>query len=227
MSLERAAVAAIAVLLAACAHTAPPERSKSVSTPLSPPGARASEAQLAQSAESLQLLLQQIQGESGGRVPEFDLESPAGARYSSRDLVGKKPFVTVFFATWCDYCQGELRAVQRAFQQVGPLTVIPVSADGPETWASVPAYLAAFGIFDAPVRATDYRGFFAAYNPSDSLPSLTIVGQSGALVDYIYGYDPAHAERLLSSLRQAKTVAPLTWPSLDASNTPWPRSAEL
>ncbi|MDF3065652.1 MAG: Thiol:disulfide oxidoreductase related to ResA [Polyangiaceae bacterium] len=221
MSLERAAVAAIAVLLAACAHSAPPERSKSASSRTAQNRPSESEAQLAHSAVNLQLLLRQIQGRpNDGRVPDFELESPAGARYSSRDLVGKKAFVAVFFATWCDYCESELRAVQLAFQQVGPLPIIPVSADGPETWARVPAYLAAFGIRDAPVRATDHREFFTAYNPSDSLPSLAIVGQSGALVDYIHGYDPAHAGRLLGSLRQAKSVAPLAWPSLDASNAP-------
>lgn len=221
MSFERAASAAVAALLAACAHTAPPERVKAASRTSSGPSGQA-EAPFAQNAVRLQLLLQQIQNGAGvtgtARVPDFELEAPGGARYSSRQWVGKKPFVAVFFATWCDYCQGELRAVQRAFQQVGAMPVIPVSADGPETWASVPAYLAAFGIYDAPVRATDYRRFFAEYNPSDSLPSLAIVGQNGALVDYIHGYDPAHGERLLASLRQAKTVAPLVWPSLDASH---------
>ncbi|RYZ09846.1 MAG: TlpA family protein disulfide reductase [Myxococcales bacterium] len=223
MSWERAAAAAIAVLVAACAPTTPPERPKSAA-PAAPRGEPAAAVQqLSQSSDSLHLLLRQIEGASAsGRVPDFELQAPAGARYSSRDLVGKKPFIAVFFATWCHYCQGELRAVQRAFAEVGPLTVIPVSADGPETWASVPAYLAGFGILESPVRATDHRAFFSSYNPSDSLPSLVIVGQSGALVDYIDGYDPAHASRLLSSLRQAKAIAPLAWPALDASNAPSP-----
>ncbi len=220
MRFERATSVAVAAFMAACAHAAPPERVKAETQASVSSRAPSGAARSAQNALRLQLLLEQMQGgsASSGRVSAFELEAPGGARYSSRDWVGKKAFVVVFFATWCDYCQGELRAVQRAFAQVGPLPVIPVSADGPETWAGVPAYLAAFGIHDAPVRATEYRRFFAAYNPLDSLPSLAIVGQSGALVDYIHGYDPAHAERLLASLREAKSVAPLTWPTLDASN---------
>jgi thiol-disulfide isomerase/thioredoxin len=225
MSFERAASAAIAVLLAACAHHAPPEHATTVVSPPRSVVAERADARLADSALRLQSLLLEIQDGSGSLevgggtpLPEFELVAPSGVRYSSRELVGKKPFVAVFFATWCDYCQGELKAVERAFREVGPLPVIPVSADGPETWQRVPAYLASFGIHEAPVRATDYRRFFSAYNPSDSLPSLTIVGRGGALVDYIHGYDPAHGQRLLTSLRQAKTVAPLTWPSLDASN---------
>jgi thiol-disulfide isomerase/thioredoxin len=138
-------------------------------------------------------------------------------RYSSKLLVGKQPFVAVFFATWCDYCQGELLTMQRAFQQTGPMPVIPVSLDGPETWAKVPAYLASFGIHAPAVRATHYRRFAATYNPADILPSVAIVGRNGALVDYLHGYDPAHADRLVASLRHAKAVAPLTLPELNAA----------
>jgi thiol-disulfide isomerase/thioredoxin len=217
MSFERAAVAVVAVLLAACAQQAPPEHAPTTVT--SSPAARAAPASaFAQSVVPLEVLLRDIQGTTNVRVPEFELLAANGGVYASRDLVGKKPFVAVFFATWCDFCQPELRAVQRALAQVGPVPVIPISADGPETWDSVPAYLAAFGIHAAPVRATEHRRFFSVYNPSDSLPSLAIVGQSGTLVDYIHGYDPANAERLVSSLRQAKTVAPLSWPGSGQSS---------
>jgi len=211
MSFERAAATAIAVLSAACAQHVPPEHATppSASAPVAPVTKPLG---LTQSVVPLELLLRDIQGTGSTRVPEFELLTDGGGVYASRDLVGKRPFITVFFATWCDFCQGELRAVQSALSRVGPIPIIPVSADGPETWDSVPAYLASFGIHAAPVRATDHRRFFSVYNPSDTLPSLAIVGQSGVLVDYIYGYDPANAERLVASLRQAKTVAPLTWP---------------
>lgn len=211
MSFERAAAAAFAVLSAACARHVPPEHATTPSPP-APLASVAKPASLAPSVVPLELLLRDIQGTGTTRVPEFELATDGGRVYASRDLVGKRPFVALFFATWCDFCQGELRAVARALAQVGPIPVIPVSADGPETWDKVPAYLAAFGIYAAPVRATDHRRFFSVYNPSDTLPSLAIVGQSGVLVDYIYGYDPANAERLVASLRQAKSVAPLTWP---------------
>jgi hypothetical protein len=218
MSFERAAHAAVAALLAACTQHAPPEHAPV--TPVSAPVVSAKAPSLTQSVVPLELLLREVQGTGNVRVPEFELVAANGGVYASRDLVGKRPFVAVFFATWCDFCQGELRAVQQALSRVGPIPVIPISADGPETWDTVPAYLAAFGIHAAPVRATDHRRFFSVYNPSDSLPSLAIVGQSGALVDYIHGYDPANAERLVSSLRQAKTVAPLTWPGSGQSSPP-------
>jgi hypothetical protein len=125
-------------------------------------------------------------------------------------MIGQKPFMTVFFATWCDYCQVELKAMQRAIAQAGApeMQLIPVSVDGPETWNRVPEYLASFGIHDAAVRANDYPRFARAYDPFDTVPLLVIVGRNGALVDCLVGYDPTHAERMVSSLKLARSAAP-------------------
>jgi len=219
MSPKRVAVATIAAVCSlACSQQHPPAASAPVAQPTTAQALSARDDALL-GALQLQLLLNDVQGAAGvsdGVVPAFELLAPGGGRYSSRALVGRQPFVTVFFATWCDYCQSELRSMQRAFQQIGPMPVIPVSADGPETWDSVPGYLASFGIHDPAVRATDYRRFSAAYNPADTLPSLAIVGRNGTLIDYLRGYDPAHAGRLMSSLRQAKTTGPLPLPELNA-----------
>jgi thiol-disulfide isomerase/thioredoxin len=194
MSLRRVALAAFALLAAACSHEQPPI--EHAQTAVVPP--RVAEV----------------------RAPDFEVFAPGGVRYSSRQLVGKQPFVAVFFATWCGYCEGELKTMQRAFQQIGPMPVIPVSVDGPETWDQVPAYLASFGIHAPAVRAYHYRRFAAAYNPADILPSVVIVGGNGALVDYLHGYDPAHERRLLASLRQAKAAPPLPQNERSAQNEP-------
>jgi len=180
--------------------------------------------QVAQSARRLALLLGEtpdaspeleafgslrIVGMDEGPVPDFELAAPGGAHYSSKTLIGQQPFVAVFFATWCDYCGGELKTLERALREVGPMVVIPVSADTLDTWHKVPGYLASFGIHQPAVRAHDYPRFAVAYDPFDTVPALVIVGRNGGLVDYHVGYDPAHAERLVASLRLAKTIAPL------------------
>jgi len=185
---------------------------------------QAARAKVAESAHRLELLLGQkpeasasldafsslrIVGMDEGPVPDFELLAPGGAQYSSKALVGQQPFVTVFFATWCDYCGGELRTLERALREVGPMVVIPVSADTAETWHKVPAYLASFGIHVPAVRAHEYPRFAVSYDPFDTVPALVVVGRNGGLVDYHVGYDPAHAEHLAASLRLAKTIAPL------------------
>jgi thiol-disulfide isomerase/thioredoxin len=159
-------------------------------------------------AEALSSL--RIVGRDEGRVPDFELRAAGGEPYSSMALVGRQPFVTVFFATWCDYCRDQLQSLARALDQVGPMVVIPVSADGAETWDRVPGYLASFGLYQPVVRAHEYPKFSISYDPFDTVPVLVIVGRNGELVDYHLGYDPADAARLVASLRLAKTAGPLS-----------------
>jgi thiol-disulfide isomerase/thioredoxin len=230
MTIERAGQLAAFALLTACSqhHTAeaPPRTRQQASD--------SANARLLMNVHRLQQLLNQarspstqegafgdlpIVGMDDGAVPEFELAAPGGVLYSSKALVGQQAFVTVFFATWCDYCQVELKAMQQAFAKTGPLPVIPVSVDGPDTWQRVPGYLAAFGIHERAVRASDYPRFAASYDPFDTVPLLVIVGRNGGLVDCLVGYDPAHAERLVDSLKLAKMVGPLARPQTSASTS--------
>lgn len=221
--MERA-LCVLAVSLIGCTHPHP--RSDPAAAPRQDAraAAQAARAQVAARAQRLEVLLGQpsqgpvnldaaaslrIVGMDDGPVPDFELLAPGGAQYSSKSLVGQRPFVTVFFATWCDYCGPELRHLERALQQVGPMLVIPVSADGAETWSQVPGYLAQYGIHQPAVPARDYPLFSVSYDPFDTVPVLVIVGRNGGLVDYHLGYDPAHAERLVDSLRLAQTIGPL------------------
>jgi hypothetical protein len=59
------------------------------------------------------------------------------------------------------------------------------------------------------VFAGHYRRFAVTYNPADILPSVAIVGRNGALVDYLHGYDPAHADRLLARFGHYEFVTPI------------------
>jgi hypothetical protein len=223
---ERAACVVLAVALGGCTQQYPqtagalpaPRESDAVAR-------RAARAQVAERARRLESLLGQVRvdprvdealsslrivGGDEGRVPDFELRAAGGEPYSSTALVGQQPFVAVFFATWCDYCKDQLRSLARALDQVGPMVVIPVSADGSETWNRVPGYLASFGIHQPVVRAHEYPRFSISYDPFDTVPVLVIVGRNGELVDYHVGYDPSDADRLVASLRLAKTAGPLS-----------------
>lgn len=233
---ERAALAVLAMAFCGCMQQAPQSSGTPAAREAERAAARqAARAQVAQSAKRLELLLGRagdasrdaealkplrIVGMDEGPVPDFELLAPGGGQYSSKRLVGQQPFVTVFFATWCDYCGVQLKALERALTQVGPMLVIPVSADGSETWGQVAGYLASYGIRQPAVRAREYPLFSVSYDPFDTVPVLVIVGRNGALVDYHLGYDPAHAERLVASLRLAKAAAPLAaTAALDATTS--------
>jgi hypothetical protein len=104
--------------------------------------------------------------------------------------------------------------MQRAFVETGPMSIIPVSVDGPETWPAVRQYLEQYGIAEPAVRAADYPFFAFSYNPFETVPLVVIVGRNGGLADYQLGFDSAQESRLQDSLRLAKTVGPLASPRL-------------
>lgn len=152
-------------------------------------------------------------GMDEGPVPDFRLRA-AGVEYRSDQLVGQRPFVVVFFATWCDACGLKLESMQRAFAEIGPMSVIPVSVDGPETWPDVERYLEQYGIQAPAVRAAEHPFFSFSYNPFETVPLVVIVGRNGGLADYQLGFDSAQESRLQDSLRLAKTIGPLANPRL-------------
>jgi hypothetical protein len=145
-------------------------------------------------------------------VPAFVVQAMNGTELDLADVIGREAFVVAFFATWCDACEVKLRSLARALRQCGPMLLVPVSVDGPETRDQVGEYLRSLGIRESPVLASGYPLFAFSYNSFNTVPLLVIVGQNGGLVDYQLGYEVEHERRLLGSLRWAQNIAPLAAP---------------
>lgn len=148
-------------------------------------------------------------GMDDGPVPPFELESVDGTVYDSSELVGHRPFVVAFFATWCEACEIKLRSLRRALDESGPMLVVPVSFDQAGDATKVERYLRELGISEPAVFASDYPLMALSYDPFNTIPLLVIVGQNGGLVDYQLGYELEHERRLGASLRLAHVIPPL------------------
>lgn len=141
------------------------------------------------------------------RVPGFRVRTTRGESIDSTELVGKRPFVVVFFATWCGVCEMKLPVLARALEVVGgDIPVVSVGVDEPDTWHRVDGYLARLGFSHPTVRATDFPRFSTAYDPLATVPAVAVVGQNGYLVDYQLGYGPSPPRRLLLALRVARDI---------------------
>ncbi len=152
-------------------------------------------------------------GMDDGPVPEFQLRTEQGRALDSRQLVGERAFVVVFFATWCAVCDLKLPLLRRALETTAPVTVIGVSVDDPQTWPKVAPYLKRHGLTSMPlVRAQRYPAFAISYNPFSTVPLVVVVGQNGGLVDYQIGYAPNDGQRLEQAVRLAKRIGPLKEP---------------
>jgi hypothetical protein len=148
-------------------------------------------------------------GMDNGEVPDFIVTSTDGERFDSKDLVGETAFAVFFFATWCRMCEFEVAALRRALDVLGPLKVLYVSMDGPESWSEVDGYLAERGLSGPVVRASDHFRFRLSYNPFNTVPLVVVVGKNGGLVDYQLGYEIDAEQRFVSAVKLARRIGPL------------------
>jgi peroxiredoxin len=149
-----------------------------------------------------------IVGMDDGPVPKFRLRAADGKMLDSAELEGK-PFVVVFFATWCQMCAMKLPLLRAALESVGPVATIGVSVDEPETWPQASAFLRENGLRFPLVRAAEFPRFSLAYNPFSLVPLVVVVGRNGGLVDYQMGYAPSDRERFIAAVKLARTIGPL------------------
>jgi len=159
--------------------------------------------------ESLDLDGLRFVGMDNGPVPDFSVESFDGRQLKSEDLVGREPFVVVFFATWCQVCDMKMPVLKRVLDELGPITTIMVSVDDAETWPHVPGYLKEHDVKFPVVSALAYPRFSASYNPFQAVPLVVVVGQNGGLVDYQMGFADTHQKRLSDAIRVARSIGPL------------------
>jgi thiol-disulfide isomerase/thioredoxin len=136
------------------------------------------------------------------RVPDFLLASERCEIFDSRALVGKRPFVVVFFASWCSVCEHKMPAIRDALEERGDeLTSLFVSLDEAEGWAGTEQFLARHGLVPtSAVVGRDFLSFSLGYNPFRSVPVVVVVGRSGHVVDVQVGVHDGDDERLLDAL---------------------------
>jgi len=136
------------------------------------------------------------------RVPDFLLASERCEIFDSRALVGKQPFVVVFFASWCSVCEHKMPAIRAALEERGEeLTSLFVSLDEDEGWAGTEQFLARHGLVPtSAVVGRDFLSFSLGYNPFRSVPVVVVVGRSGRVVDVQVGVHDGDDERLDEAL---------------------------
>lgn len=136
------------------------------------------------------------------RVPEFLLASERCEIFDSRELVGKQPFVVVFFASWCNVCEHKLPVVRDALVERGDqITSLFVSLDETDGWEATERFLERNGLAPSlAVAGRDYLSFSLGYNPFRSVPVVVVVGRSGRVVDVQVGVRDGDEERLDEAL---------------------------
>jgi thiol-disulfide isomerase/thioredoxin len=146
-------------------------------------------------------------------VPAFDVTTLDCRSLKSGELVGKRPFVLVFFASWCGVCERKMPSVRAAAAALGDqVDFIGVALDEDETWKNVSSFVERHGLAFPIVRGAHYRSFSLGYDPLGSIPVVVVVGRDGVVVDLQVGYSPFDYNRLVGAAALAEKVRPDTLP---------------
>jgi peroxiredoxin len=141
-------------------------------------------------------------------APAFDVVATDGTTFDSKSLVGRKPFVVVFFATWCHVCELKLPEAAALLRDAAPLEVIGVTLDDPHDYASVPEFTRRLSFSFPVVHGDDFPRFALAYDPMQTVPVVAVVGPNGYLVDYQIGYSVTHRARLAAAIDVIRRMPP-------------------
>jgi peroxiredoxin len=149
------------------------------------------------------------------RVPAFDVTTVDCKNFKSGELVGKRPFVLVFFSSWCRVCERKMPAVRAAAAALGnQIDFIGVALDEDETWENVSPFVERHALSFPIVRGAAYRSFSLGYDPMGSIPVVVVVGRDGVVVDLQVGYSPFDYNRLVGAAALAEKVRPNAVPPL-------------
>lgn len=145
------------------------------------------------------------------RVPEFLLATEACDVIDSQELVGKVPFVVVFFASWCSVCEHRMPQLRAALERrAGQLRALWVTLDDAQDgWDETHDFLARHALAPrSAVAGRDFLGFSLGYNPFRSVPVVVIVGRSGRIVGVQIGARDGDESELEQALDDAIDQAP-------------------
>lgn len=181
---RRAVVCAVGLLLAACAPAAPPPVAASAPAPsVRDVFPDVGTACAVPRQERLNEAPRSIAPDE--RVPEFLLATSACQVFDSRDLVGKRPFVVVFFASWCSVCEHRVPLLRDALRQRdGEVVPLWISLDDAiDGGSETDAFLERHALERrSAIPGRQFLGFSLGYNPFRSVPVVVVVGRSGRVV---------------------------------------------
>lgn len=140
----------------------------------------------------------------GEVVPAFRLTAEDGTVLDSTELVGRKPFVLIFFASWCGVCEHKMPEVKQAIDNAGDILVIGVALDNPDTWSAVAPYVERHDLDFKLVNGQANRKFATAYNPFGSVPVVEVIDQSGIIAELQRGHREGHRDKLVAALEHVQ-----------------------
>lgn len=139
------------------------------------------------------------------RVPPFRVTTTDCRVMDSAELVGKEPFVLLFFSSWCRVCEYKIPLVRAVMDQAGrDILLLGVALDEDDTWLDVESFLERHRLTLPVIRGHRYPRFTTGYNPFQGVPVVVVVGRNGIIMDLQVGLGASDHRRLIHALEAAR-----------------------
>jgi peroxiredoxin len=142
-----------------------------------------------------------IEARVGARMPEFTLPAvpggPTSGRFEADEVLGKKPLVVLFWATWCQPCRQELplyQALYERYREQG-LRVVAISMDGTNTLAQAGPMARRLGLTFPVVSDLD-TAVTSRVNSRRAAPFSVWVDHEGRIVREREGFSMTEREEI-------------------------------
>ncbi len=123
------------------------------------------------------------------RVQAFELPTVRGGELDFAEILGKKPVVLVFWASWCGPCLQEAPHLQALHEELGDrVAVVSVAIDDASTRKKLPAVVRKLGL-TYPVALDTDGAVFARYAAGSSVPLTLVLDGNGSLVERRLNYE--------------------------------------
>lgn len=130
------------------------------------------------------------------QAESFTLRNLDGELVNSHDVIGKKPVLLDFWATWCKPCLKNLPKLQKVHEEYGDkgLVILAVNEDGTRSLSKVEPLANSLGL-TFPVLIDEDRDVMRLYQVS-GLPTTILIDKNADIVLTLRGYRPGDERQL-------------------------------
>lgn len=139
----------------------------------------------------------------GSISPDLAMEELGGSTGTLGTYLRRGPVYVTFWATWCEPCKQELRALKTISETHAdkPFTILAVSQDAPKTMAKVKAYVRSQN-YPFPVILDPNAEILQAFN-GQTLPFSVLLDAKGNVMKTRTGYLPGDEKEIEADILRA------------------------
>ncbi len=137
---------------------------------------------------------------SGDKFPDFTLENIDGDDVSLEQMLGEKPVVITFWATWCKPCVKELKAFKPIYEEMkDDFHFIAINEDGPRSRGKVKPFAKKEG-FEYTILY-DNNGEVKMKAGVSDIPHFFLLDKSGNIVYKHPGYKTGDEKESVEAIK--------------------------